>query len=45
MTGKNTVREISKKTKVATGSISKIWSQWEEIGLVIKEGQKYKKVF
>ncbi len=44
MTGKYTAREIVKKTDLSLGAISKIWKKWENLGLIIKDGKKYKKI-
>lgn len=42
-TGKLTVREISKKTGIAAGTISETWQEWEQLGLLIKDGRQYRK--
>ena len=42
--GPLTVKEISKKVGMATGPISGTWQGWERLGLLIKEGKKYRRV-
>ena len=44
LTGKNKISELAKKLKCSTGWISGVWKHWESLGLIIKDGQKYRKV-
>ena len=44
LTGKATVREASKKTGLALGTISRTWQEWERLGLIAKDGAKYKRI-
>lgn len=44
-TGKMTVKQISKKVGWSTGKISGLWSEWEELGLLLKDGKSYRKPF
>ncbi len=45
LTGKGTVRDLARKTGFSIGQISKVWQEWEQAGLLIKDGKQYKKVF
>lgn len=45
LTGKVSVKEIAKRTGFSAGKISGIWQEWEQAGLLIKDGKQYKKVF
>ena len=38
------VRELVKLTGISAGKISKLWQKWEKEGVLIKEGQKYRKI-
>jgi DNA-binding NarL/FixJ family response regulator len=38
------VREIAKKTGIATGSASRIRTRWSELGLMVKDGRDFKTV-
>lgn len=44
LTGKMGHTEMFKSLKIAPNTVSKIWQKLENEGLLIKEGQKYKKV-
>ena len=44
LTGKATQREIQKKLKMGPGRISATWARWEGMGLLVKEGNTYRKV-
>ena len=44
LTGKIGQNEIIKKMKMSSKTISKIWKDMEEKGLLKKEGSKYKKI-
>ena len=43
-TGKATIREIQKKLKCRPNKISETWKRWLQLGLVVKDGQTYRKV-
>lgn len=46
LTGKNIpIKKISTKIKASTGNISRTWQRWEHLGILIKEGKYYRKVF
>ena len=42
--GNLTVTQISKKAKVATGTISNWWKKWLTEGILYREGTKYIKI-
>lgn len=44
LTGTLSVTELGKKLGRATGSISNTWRRWEQLGLLVKEGRRYRKV-
>jgi hypothetical protein len=44
-TGKSSVREIAAETGLGVATISKYWTRWESLGLLIKDGQRYTKTF
>jgi predicted transcriptional regulator len=44
LTGNHTIRDIEKKTNIPRSTISRIWQQWEQSGLLIKNGKTYRKV-
>ncbi len=44
LTGEEKRSSIEKKTGFAAGKISKIWIKLEKEGLLVKEGQSYRKV-
>ena len=41
--GKNGTREIAKMANMNKDSISRLWKKWEKIGIVKKEGKRYKR--
>lgn len=43
--GKYTGAELAKKTGFSTGKISGLLQRWEAAGLLIKDGNKYRKLF
>ena len=46
LTGKSlTGKQVSTKLGMSTGAISGIWQHWESQGILIKEGQKYRRIF
>jgi DNA-binding MarR family transcriptional regulator len=44
MTGKASQTEIQKALKLSPNTISEAWKRWELQGLLIREGQRYRKV-
>jgi len=43
MTGATNAREITRATGLGLGTVSRTWSRWEQLGLVIKDGKYYRK--
>jgi hypothetical protein len=43
-TGARTTREIAEATGLALATISKLWNRWESLGLVTRDGQRYRRV-
>jgi DNA-binding transcriptional regulator YhcF (GntR family) len=43
-TGDKTVREIAEETGVGIGTVSRTWARWETLGIVTKEGTRYRRV-
>jgi uncharacterized FlaG/YvyC family protein len=44
-TGDKTVREIAQEVGVGIATVSRTWSRFEGLGLVIKDGSRYKRIF
>jgi hypothetical protein len=44
-TGKLKREELEKRTGFSAGKISGLWAQWEQAGLLIKDGKSYRKPF
>lgn len=44
LTGIKKQNDIIKTLGVSSKKISKLWQDWEKEGILIKDGQKYKKV-
>ena len=44
-TGKLKREQLEKQTGFSAGKISGLWSQWEQAGLLVKEGKTYRKPF
>jgi transposase len=42
--GKNGIKEVQAKVKIATGTIHKWWNDWLAQGILEKKGQKYQKI-
>lgn len=42
--GAMAVKAISTKVGMGAGSISRQWQRWEQLGLLIKDSQSYRKV-
>ena len=45
VTGTLGQREIKKKLNMSANTISGAWQRWEQQGLLIKEGNEYRKAF
>jgi DNA-binding MarR family transcriptional regulator len=43
-TGKLSVRQLAKKSGLSTGAISRLWQEWEEAGLIVKDGKQFRRV-
>ncbi len=43
LTGTLKRREIEKKLKISPGRISAAWQRWERLGLMVKDGQAYRR--
>jgi hypothetical protein len=44
ITGNCTARQATKELDWSLGKISSIWQKWESLGLLVKDGQTYRKV-
>jgi DNA-binding MarR family transcriptional regulator len=44
LTGTHGQREIKKELNMSANTISDAWKRWERMGLLVKEGQEYRKV-
>lgn len=44
-TGEKTAREIAQATGVGVATVSRTWARWESLGLVVKEGSRYRRPF
>lgn len=44
LTGKYGVKEIAQKLNCSYGWISGVWKDWECLGLIVKDGNKYRKI-
>lgn len=38
------IKKISERVGMSTGTISRIWQHWENVGLLIKDGKSYRRV-
>ena len=46
MTGKKlSVKQISAKVGMSTGTISGTWKRWEQMGFLVKEKGQYRRIF
>ena len=45
LTGTCPKNEIAKKIKCSGTTISESWKRWERLGILVKEGNRYRKVF
>ncbi len=43
-TGRFPVKKLSERTGLGTGTISRLWKQWEHEGLLVKDGKSYRRV-
>jgi len=43
--GSKSITEISKVVGMSPATISRTWQHWEQCGLLLKEGAKYRRVF
>lgn len=44
-TGDYTAREIAQKVGVGIATVSRAWARFEGLGLVMKEGSRYRRIF
>lgn len=44
-TGKLKRQDLEKRTGFSAGKISGLWTQWEQAGLLIRDGKSFKKPF
>jgi transposase len=44
LTGTYSQREIKKKLNMSATTISEAWKRWERLGLLVREGQEYRRV-
>ena len=45
MTGRDlSVKQISTKVGMSTGTISRTWQRWEQLGILVKEKGQYRRV-
>jgi hypothetical protein len=44
LTGHATQPEIKKRLRISANTISDTWKRWERLGLLVKDGQRYRKV-
>jgi hypothetical protein len=44
-TGDHTAREIAAAAGIGVGTVSRTWSRWETMGLVVKDGTRYRRAF
>lgn len=44
-TGEKTAREIAQATRVSVATVSRTWTRWEALGLVVKDGTRYRRLF
>jgi DNA-binding MarR family transcriptional regulator len=44
LTGSYGQREIKKKLNMSANTISDAWKRWEQMGLLVREGQEYRRV-
>ena len=44
-TGEKTARDIAQTTGVGVATVSRTWARWESLGLIVKEGSRYRRPF
>ncbi len=45
MTGTDlTIKEIGTRLGISVGKISGIWAEWERVGLITKDGKRYRRM-
>ena len=44
LTGTRGQREIKKELNMSANTISDAWKRWEQMGLLVREGQEYRRV-
>ena len=44
-TGEKSVREMSQQVGVGVATVSRTWARWEALGLVAKDGTRYRRLF
>ena len=44
LTGSHGQREIRKELSMSANTISDAWKRWEQLGLLVREGQEYRRV-
>lgn len=44
LTGSHGQREIKKKLNMSANTISDAWKRWEQLGLLVRDGQEYRRV-
>ena len=42
--GKLTAKQLGDKIKTSPMTVSRLWQKWEQLGLLAKDGQKYRRV-
>lgn len=45
MTGQAPVKELAAKVGMGVGPISETWQRWESLGLLVKDGKSYRRLF
>ena len=43
--GPHPIKEISTRVGMGAGTISRHWQRWEQLGLVLKDGKSYRRIF
>ena len=44
LTGEKSQTDAAKKVKMSATTISQLWRRWEDVGLLAKDGQRYRRV-
>lgn len=45
LTGEKSAAQIKKELRMSSTTISRLWSRWEQMGLLLKEGRTYRRIF